>query len=196
VIPIVLASKSTVRARLLTAAGVAFEAIDSGFDEMGAKAALAGQAPWEAAEALAEGKALAGAGLRPDALVIGADQMLDFDGRVFDKAASLGEARERLRMLRGKEHKLHSAIAVAHGRHIAWREVATATLTMRGFTDVYLAGYLERNEEAALASVGAYELEGEGVQLFEVIEGDYFAILGVPLLGLLAFLRDAGALVP
>jgi septum formation protein len=194
VTPIVLASKSAVRARVLTDAGVRFEAIDSGLDEAGAKAALAGHAPREVAEALAEDKALAGAGQRPGALVIGADQTLELDGALFDKAPTLAEARARLILLRGRTHRLHAAIAVARDGHILWREVATATLTMRDFTDAYLAAYLERNGRAALASVGAYELEGEGAQLFDTVEGDFFAILGVPLLGLLAFLRDAGAL--
>lgn len=191
---IVLASKSAVRARLLKEAGVPFEAIDSGLNEVGAKAALAGHTPCEVAEALAEGKALAGAGQRPGALVIGADQTLELGGRLFDKAATLGEARQRLVALRGRAHQLHSAIAVARDGHILWRDLVTTTLTMRDFTDAYLEAYLERNPRAALASVGAYELEGEGAQLFEAIEGDVFAILGVPLLGLLAFLRDAGAL--
>jgi septum formation protein len=194
VIPIVLASKSAVRARVLSDAGVPFEAIDANVDEAAAKVALTGHAPREVAEALAEDKALAGAGQRPGALVIGADQTLELDGRLFDKAATLGEARERLRALRGRAHQLHSAIAVARDGHIVWRDVATSTLTMRDFTDAYLAAYLEQNQGAALASVGAYELEGEGAQLFTTIEGDFFAILGVPLLGLLGFLRDAGAL--
>jgi septum formation protein len=193
-IPIVLASKSAVRAQVLTAAGVPFEAIDAGFDEAAAKTALAGRSPRDVAEALAAGKALAGAVRRPDSLVIGADQTLDVEGRLFDKAATMTEARERLQMLRGGAHRLHSAIAVARAGHIAWHEVATATLTMRAFTDTFLDGYLKRNHGPALASVGGYELEGEGAQLFAGIEGDYFAILGVPLLGLLAFLREAGAL--
>jgi len=194
VISIVLASKSAVRGRVLKDAGVSFEAIDSGVDEEGAKAVLKGHAPREVAEALAEDKALAGAGQRPGALAIGADQTLEHDGELFDKAATLAEARQRLVMLRGSVHRLHSAIAVARDGHILWRDVSTSTLTMRDFTDAYLDAYLERNPGPALASVGAYELEGEGAQLFEAIDGDFFAILGVPLLGLLAFLRDAGAL--
>jgi septum formation protein len=194
VIPIVLASQSAVRARVLSDAGVPFEVIDSQFDESAAKAALRHHAPREVADALAEDKALAGAAQRPGALVIGADQTLELDGRLFDKAATLAEARERLLSLRGRTHRLHAAVAVARDGHIAWRDLASATLTMRDFTDAYLEAYLEGNQRAALASVGAYELEGEGAQLFTTIEGDFFAILGVPLLGLLAFLRDAGAL--
>jgi len=194
VIPIVLASKSAVRARVLSNAGAPFEVIDVQFDEAAAKATLRGHAAREVAEALAQDKALAGAAQRPDALVIGADQTLELGGRMFDKAASLAESRQRLIALRGRSHQLHAAIAVARDGHIVWRDVATATLTMRDFTDAYLEAYLERNQRAALASVGAYELEGEGAQLFTTIQGDFFAILGVPLLGLLAFLRDAGAL--
>ena len=193
-IPIVLASKSAVRARVLAAAGVPFEVIDAQFDEAAAKGVLRGHAPREVADALAESKALAGAAQRPDALVVGADQTLELDGVLFDKAATLAEARERLIALRGRSHQLHAAIAVARDRHIVWRELATATLTVRDFTDAYLEAYLGRNQGAALASVGAYELEGEGAQLFTAIDGDFFAILGVPLLGLLGFLRDAGAL--
>jgi septum formation protein len=191
---IVLASQSRARARVLADAGVPFEAIDPAFDEANAKERLIGRSPCVVAGALAEAKALAGARMRPEALVIGADQTLDLEGRLFDKAQSLEEARERLMLLRGREHQLHAAVAVAHGREIAWRHVASATLTMREFSDGYLEGYLERNRRAALASVGAYELEGEGAQLFQRIEGDYFSILGLPLLPLLAFLRDTGAL--
>jgi nucleoside triphosphate pyrophosphatase len=194
VTPIVLASKSAVRARVLADAGVPFEVVDARFDEAAAKTALRGHAPGEVADALAEDKALAGAALRPGALVIGADQTLELEGRLYDKATSLTVARERLIALRGRSHQLHAAIAVARDGHVVWRDAATATLTMRDFTDAYLEAYLERNQRAALASVGAYELEGEGAQLFTSIQGDFFAILGVPLLGLLAFLRDAGAL--
>ncbi len=193
-IPIVLASKSAVRARVLSDAGVPFEVLDAQFDEAAAKVALGGHAPREVADALAEDKALAGAARRPGALVIGADQTLELDGASLDKAARLAEARERLMALRGRTHQLHAAIAVARDGHVVWRDLATATLTMRDFTDAYLEAYLKRNQRAALTSVGAYELEGEGAQLFTAIDGDFFAILGVPLLGLLGFLRDAGAL--
>jgi len=194
VIPLVLASRSRVRARLLTDAGVAFEAIDSGFDEACAKKRLAQGSPAEVAAALAGEKSLAGSARRPEALVIGADQTLEAEGRLFDKASSLGEARERLALLRGGAHQLHSAAAVARDGEIVWRRAESATLVMRAFSDAFLDAYLARNARAALTSVGGYELEGEGVQLFERIEGDYFAILGLPLFGLLGFLREAGAL--
>ena len=192
--PLVLASKSAVRTRLLAAAGVEFEAVDSGVDEAEAKATLAGRTPDAVALALAEAKALRVSATRPDALVIGADQTLDFEGRLFDKAASLAEARARLIMLRGRSHRLHAGIAVARGDRIIWRKCATSSLTMRDFSDTWLDGYLGRNPGPALSSVGCYELEGEGAQLFERVVGDYFAILGLPLLGLLGCLRKEGIL--
>jgi septum formation protein len=191
---LVLASKSAVRTRLLAAAGVEFEAVDSGVDEAAAKAGLAGQTPQAVALALAEAKAVRVSDARPGALVIGADQTLDFDGRLFDKAASLNEARARLIMLRGRSHRLHSGIAVAREGQVVWRKCASSTLTMREFSDAWLDAYLARNPGAALSSVGCYELEGEGAQLFDRIIGDYFAILGLPLLGLLGCLRKEGSL--
>ncbi len=191
---VVLASKSAVRSRLLAAAGIDFEAIDSGVDEAAAKADLAGRTPDAVATALADAKALAGSALRPDALVIGADQTLDFEGRLFDKAANLGEARARLAMLRGRSHRLHAGAAVARDGKVLWRKCASSTLSMREFSDAWLDAYLARNPGPALSSVGGYELEGEGVQLFDRIIGDYFAILGLPLLGLLGCLRKEGVL--
>jgi septum formation protein len=186
---VVLASKSAVRARLLAAAGVDFEAVDSGVDEAEAKAGLVGRTPDAVALALAEAKALRASAARPGALVIGADQTLDFEGRLFDKAASLDEARARLVMLRGRSHRLHAGVAVARDGQIVWRKCASSTLTMRDFSDAWLDAYLARNPGPALSSVGCYELEGEGAQLFDRIIGDYFAILGLPLLGLLGCLR-------
>jgi septum formation protein len=113
---------------------------------------------------------------------------------LFDKAASLVEARARLAMLRGRSHRLHAGVAVAWGDRIVWRKCATSSLTMRNFTDAWLDAYLARNPGPALSSVGCYELEGEGAQLFDRIIGDYFAILGLPLLGLLECLRKEGVL--
>jgi septum formation protein len=192
--PVVLASKSAVRARLLAAAGVVFEAVDSGVDETEAKAGLIGRTPDAVAMALAEAKALRPSSVRPGALVIGADQTLDFEGRLFDKAGSLAEARARLIMLRGRAHRLHAGVAVARDGQVVWRKCASSTLTMRDFTDAWLDAYLARNPGPALSSVGCYELEGEGAQLFDRIVGDYFAILGLPLLGLLGCLRKEGAM--
>jgi septum formation protein len=131
--------------------------------------------------------------LKRAGLVIGADQTLDLEGRLFDKAESTEEARARLRELRGKTHKLHCGMVVARDGRAIWREVITTTLRMRPFTDAYLDAYLERNAPAVLSSVGCYQLEGEGVQLFDRIEGDYFAILGLSLVPLLDVLRRHGA---
>jgi nucleoside triphosphate pyrophosphatase len=196
VTPVVLASKSVSRQAILKAAGVPFEAVGSGVDEDAAKAALLarGQGPRQVAIHLAEAKALAVSKTRPGALVIGADQTLDLDGELFDKAESLGEAHARLRRLRGRSHYLHSAVTVARDGVSAWTTLESPRLTMRAFSDDWLDGYLSRGGEALLGSVGCYLLEDEGVQLFERIEGDYFAILGLPLLPLLACLRAAGAL--
>src|SRR5207237_9850765 len=116
------------------------------------------------------------------------------DGGPYDKVASLSEARERLRALRGKPHQLHSAVVTARAGQVVWRETQSATLTMRDFSDAFLEAYLAHEGEAALGSVGCYRLEGPGAQLFSKIEGDYFAILGLPLLGLLELLRRQGAL--
>lgn len=193
--PLVLASKSAARRAVLEAAGVAFEAIDSGFDEDAAKARLNGEGatPREVAQALAEGKALKVSHGRPE-LVIGADQTLEFAGELFDKAPTREAARARLERLRGEAHQLHSAVVAARGGVVLWRETASARLTMRDFSDTFLNDYLAREGAAALGSVGCYRLEGLGAQLFSEVEGDYFAILGLPLWGLLAFLRTQGVL--
>lgn len=190
--PVTLASQSAIRASLLRAAGVVVSTASSGVDEDAVKAEMAGASPREIAVALADRKALALSGKRAG-LVIGADQTLEFEGHSFDKAADVDEARERLVMLRGKTHELHAAVAVAQGGAVIWRDVASVRLTMRPFTDIFLAAYLAGNE-GALSSVGCYQLEGEGAQLFSSIEGDYFAILGLPLLSLLDCLRREGAL--
>jgi septum formation protein len=193
--PVVLASQSAARASLLRGAGVAFATASSGVDEDMAKEDLLGRGafPVEIATALAEAKALAVA-RTTDGVVIGADQTLDFNGRLMDKAPTIEAARERLKALRGHSHRLHSAVVAAKGGAIVWRDLASATLHVRKFSDAWLEGYLERQGEAILSSVGCYQLEGEGVQLFDRIEGDYFAILGLPLAGLLEFLRREGAL--
>ena len=193
---LVLASKSLARQAVLQSAGVAFETAGSGVDEDAAKAALlaGGAGPLKVAEALAEMKALAVSRGRPG-LVIGADQTLEFEGRLYDKAETLGEARARLQILRGKPHRLHSAVAVARGGTVIWRETVSATLTMRAFSDAFLEAYLAAEGEAALGSVGCYRLEAQGAQLFAAIEGDYFTILGLPLMGLLDLLRREGVLV-
>jgi septum formation protein len=194
---LVLASKSAARRAVLEGAGVPFEAVGSGVDEEAAKSGLLARraTPQQVAEALAEDKALAVSAGRPE-LVVGADQTLEFQGRLYDKAETIDDARERLRTLRGKPHRLHSAVVVAQGGAVVWRETRSATLTMRDFSDGFLDGYLAAEGEAALGSVGCYRLEGPGVQLFSKIEGDYFTILGLPLIGLLDLLRSRGVLRP
>ncbi len=193
---IVLASRSAARTSVLTAAGVPFETLVAGVDEAAVKAGLLaeGQGPREVADALAELKAVRVSRARPDDLVIGADQTLDLGGLLYDKVETLAEARERLQLLRGKTHKLHSAVVVARGGEAIWREVPTARLTMRDFSDAFIDGYLAARGEGILGSVGCYQLENEGVQLFSRIDGDYFTILGLPLMGLFDFLRLHGEL--
>lgn len=193
---VILASKSAARRALLTGAGVPHEAEVAGVDEDAAKASLLaeGASPRDVADALAELKAIRVSAKRPGALVIGSDQTLDLDGELYDKAPDLYAAWARLKLLRGKAHKLHSAVVVARDGAPIWREVVTATLTMRDFSDAFLEDYLKVEGEASLGSVGCYRLEGPGAQLFSKIEGDYFAILGLPLLGLLDLLRRHGEL--
>lgn len=188
--PVILASKSVARRAVLDGAGVPFEAASAGVDEDATKVRLlaAGAVPKAIAEALAEEKALAVSTVRAG-LVIGADQTLEFEGGLYDKVDSLAAARERLKALRGKPHQLHSAVVVASAGRPIWRETVSATLMMRDFSDAFLEAYLAEEGEAALGSVGCYRLEGPGAQLFSAIEGDYFAILGLPLLGLLELLR-------
>lgn len=189
--PIILASKSAARTAVLKGAGVPFETAVSGVDEDAVKTALLGQGgtPREVADALAEPKALKISRSRPG-FVIGADQTLEFEGGLYDKAETVEDARARLKLLRGKPHQLHSAVVVARDGAPIWRETVSARLVMRDFSDAFLEAYLADEGEAALGSVGCYRLEGLGAQLFARIEGDYFTILGLPLLGLLDLLRE------
>lgn len=191
--PLTLASKSAARRAVLDGAGVRYDAVGSGVDEDVVKVELlaARANPRQVAEALAERKALAVSATRPG-LVIGADQTLDLAGTLYDKVSTADAARDRLRELRGREHQLHSAVVVTEGGAVVWRGLESATLVMRTFSDDFLEDYLVTEGEAALGSVGCYRLEGPGVQLFERIEGDYFTILGLPLIGLLDFLRSRG----
>lgn len=191
-----LASKSAARTTVLSGAGVPFATAGAGVDEDAVKRALLaeGAGPKEIAGALAEAKAVAVSTGR-EGLVIGADQTLDLNGELYDKVDTIEAARARLLALRGKPHQLHSAVAVAEAGRIVWRETVSATLTMREFSEAFLEVYLAEEGGAALGSVGCYRLEGPGVQLFSKIQGDYFTILGLPLMGLLEFLRQKGVLV-
>lgn len=191
---LILASASAARAALLQAVGLRFEARPARIDEDAVKqAARAEGMPVEdAALLLAELKAARV--LAPGALVIGADQLLVCEGRWFDKPRDLAEARQHLLMLRGRTHMLVTAVACLRDGIAVWRHVATPRLRMRPFSEAFLDAYLAAEGEAVLASVGAYRLEGPGVQLFEAVEGEHAAVLGLPLLALLGFLREHGVL--
>jgi septum formation protein len=196
-VTLILASGSAARRRMLEAAGLAFSIESPRVDEEAAKASLRaeGLKPRDQADALAELKALSVSRSR-EGFVIGADQMLAVEGAVLDKPKSLAEAREHLLRLRGKTHELLTAAVVAKEGAIIWRHVDVPKLKMRAFSDAFLDDYVERAGDATLLSVGAYQLEGLGAQLFERVEGDHFSVLGLPLLPLLAFLREHGVVQP
>lgn len=188
-----LASTSAIRRHLLTQAGIQFEAIGSGVDEDAVKDAMRAEraSPRDQADKLAELKALKVSQRRPG-FVLGCDQILSFEGHSFDKAENLDEAFERLSQLRGKAHTLECASVIAKDGQVIWRLVTSPKLTMRDFSDDFLRSYLKHHGQEALSSVGCYQFEGPGAQLFERVEGDFFSILGLPLLEVLAFLRLHG----
>ncbi len=192
--PFVLASKSPSRAALLRGAGLAgVEIAPSGVDEGAIKQAFSGALP-DLAVHLARAKACKVSAGRAGALVAGADQILELEGERLDKPADMKEARRLLRRLRGRTHALHGGLVLAQDGAEVWRRRQSARLTMRAFSDDFLDSYLEATGPGILASAGAYALEGLGVHLFSQIDGDYFAILGLPLLPLLEELRRRGAL--
>jgi len=193
---LVLASRSSARRALLEAAGVRIEPDPADLDEAVFKGRLVGEGAdaRAVAQALAGQKALVVSGRRPGELVLGADQTLELDGTIYDKAASLDEARARLKLFSGRTHFLHSGAALARDGQLVWTMVDTARMTVRDLSDPFIAGYLLANQDAALSAVGGYWLEGQGAQLFSQVEGDYFTVLGLPLLPLLAELRRSGAL--
>jgi septum formation protein len=192
---IILASGSASRAKMLRDAGVAFVVEKPRVDEEAVKAGLRaeGVPPRDQADALAEVKALSISRIRPG-LVIGADQMLVLGERVFDKPLTRDEARAQLKALSGQTHNLLNAAVVALEGAVIWRQITMPRLTMRPLSEAFMERYLDRIGEDAFTSVGAYKLEGAGGQLFEEVSGDFFSILGLPLLPLLAFLRERGAL--
>ncbi len=191
--PVILASGSAIRARLLEGAGVPFRTVKPDVDETAIKRANAGLDLEALAMRLAEAKALA-ADAPAEALVIGSDQILEFEGRAFDKPASMAEARARFLDMAGAPHTLINAVAVARGGEIVFRHLDRPKLFMRALGEADIDRYLETAGPSILASVGAYQAEGFGARLFDRIEGDYFAVLGLSLFPLLAFLRREGAL--
>jgi septum formation protein len=191
---LVLASTSRIRGELLTKAGLVFEAVRPDVDENELKKASKALSPGALALSLAAAKAVSVANRMPDALVLGADQVLNLEGRAFDKPEDPEAARRQLVDLRGRRHVLETALCCALGDRLVWQHLGQANLTMRSFSDGFLDEYLRHMGPEVTTSVGAYKLEGLGAQLFDTIEGDYFTILGLPLLPLLDFLRRQGAL--
>jgi septum formation protein len=192
--PLVLASQSKVRRALLEAAGIPVETRPADIDERATEARTGLDGPGDVAQHLACAKAEAVAAALPDRLVLGADQTLSLDGRRFSKPADVAAARVQLMALRGRTHELHSGIALVRGRDILYRHVAVARLRMRAFSDDFLEAYLQAAGTAVQQSVGGYQLERIGVQLFDEVAGDHATILGLPLIPLLSHLRGAGHL--
>lgn len=187
--PLILASQSRARQTLLANAGINFEAVPAELDEWALQQTSGLSAPGDIAALLAREKALAVSSQQSGKFVVGADQTLALGTRLFSKPASRAQAAEQLRALAGHGHELHSAVAVARDGKILFEAAAVARMTMRRIGEAEIDAYLDQAGEAVTSSVGAYQLEGLGVHLFERIEGDHFTILGLPLLPLLAFLR-------
>lgn len=193
---IILASRSPFRAALLKNAGIAFTAQSADIDERAVEAPLydSGATPEDVAQILAEAKALDVSERNPSALVIGSDQTLSLGDEIMHKADDVEAARRQLLKLSGKTHHLNSAVVLAKDAKTLWRHVSVARMTLRDLDPGFIGRYLSRVGTIALQSVGAYQVEGEGIQLFEKIDGDYFTIVGLPLLPLLAELRREGAI--
>jgi septum formation protein len=192
--PLILASQSRARQALLANAGIAFEAIPADIDERALQSDSGLSAPGEIASLLAGEKALRVSSHHPDRIVVGADQTLALGKQLFSKPAGRVQAAQQLRALSGNSHDLHSAVAVARDGKILFAHVGIARMTVRELSGPEVRTYLDEAGEAVTTSVGAYQLEGLGIHLFERIEGDHFTILGLPLLPLLAFLRGEGLL--
>ncbi|MEP3276469.1 MAG: Maf-like protein [Stappiaceae bacterium] len=189
---IILASGSKVRADLMKGAGLSFDIKPADIDERAVEAALTvdEMVPEDIASILAQSKAEQISDIFPEATIVGADQVLALGDERFNKPADMEAARRQLLALSGKTHTLHSAVVCVKNGKTVWRHVSSAHLTMRAFDGVFVGRYLAKAGKTALQSVGCYQLEGLGIQLFERLEGDYFTILGMPMLPLLAFLRN------
>ena len=192
--PLLLASASEIRLQLLRNAGLEVTASPARVDEDAIRQSLQaeGASPRDIADALAEAKARKLADKNPTALVLGCDQILAFKGAVFGKPDSPDAARDQLHAMRGQTHHLLSALVLYDEAKPIWRHIGQARLTMKALSDSYIDGYIERNWHSVRRSVGAYKLEEEGVRLFSAVEGDYFTVLGLPLLPLLGYLGQRG----
>lgn len=190
----ILASGSEIRADLLRRAGLAFEVVMPRVDEDSVRAALLAEraSPRDIADCLAEMKARKISDHRPEPLVLGCDQVLDIDGRILAKPTSPEDCRDQLKLLRGRSHKLLSAAVLCQVGKPIWRHVGTARLTMHSLSDRFISAYIDRNWASVRHSVGGYKLEEEGVRLFTSVEGDFFHVLGMPLLEVLSYLTLRG----
>ncbi len=193
---LILASGSEIRRQLLEKAGVNLTVQKARIDEeMIRQSLLADQAsPRDVADALAEMKARKVSEKNPDAFVIGCDQVLDFDGEILSKPNTVEEAQHQLTRLRGKRHSLLSAAVICQDGKPIWRHIGQVRLQMRGFTDAYMHAYLQRNWPSISYSVGGYKLEEEGIRLFSRVDGDYFSVLGLPMIELLSYLTVRGVI--
>lgn len=192
---VILASGSQIRRQLMSDAGLEFEVIAKPVDEGAIKASMLAESArlQDIADALAEAKAMRVSRLE-EGFVIGADQIMVMDQQLFDKPKTIDEARERLKLMRGKTHYLIGAVVICEGGQAVWRHMAKTKLTMRDFSDAFLDEYIEKEGDLLTKSVGAYRFEGLGAQLFSHVEGDFFSILGLSLLPVMDYLRTRGAI--